>query len=156
MITVTIRKVTERDIPELVRQRRMMFEAMGFNNSQRLTLTEQESQKFFLERISGNKFHGWVAVTKAGKIVCNAGIIIDQHPPGPINLSGKIAYIFNLFTLPEFRSQGIAKRIMQAILEWIKDVGIDIVTLHATEEGEELYNNLGFILSKEMYLNTGK
>ena len=34
--TVTIRKATENDIPELVRQRRLMFEAMGFKDSQKL------------------------------------------------------------------------------------------------------------------------
>ena len=156
MITVTIRKATESDIPVLVRQRRLMFEAMGFKNSPKLHVTEQLSKKFFLENLAGNKFHVWVAVTKTGKIVCNAGIIIDQHPPGPINLTGKIAYLFNLFTLPEFRCQGIAKRMLQTILEWIRDAGIDIVTLHATEDGENLYKNLGFIFSKEMCLNTNK
>lgn len=153
---VTIRRATEFDIPELVRQRRLMFEAMGFKDPQKLHMTEQSSKKFFTKNMSCNKFHGWVAVTKAGKIVSNAGIIIDQHPPGPINSTGKIAYIFNLFTLPEFRHQGIARRIMQTILEWIKEVGIVIVTLHATEEGENLYKKLGFTLSKEMHLNTEK
>jgi len=109
-----------------------------------------------VENIACEKFHGWVAVTKTGKIVCNAGIIIDHHPPGPNNSTGKIAYIFNLFTVPEFRRQGIAKRIVQTILKWIKEAGITIVTLHATNDAKNLYESLGFILSTEMYLNTEK
>ncbi len=154
--TVTIRKATENDIPELVRQRRLMFEAMGFKDCQRLQMMEQSSEKFFTENISCNRFQGWIAVTKTGEIVGNAGIIIDKHPPGPTNLTGNVAYIFNLYTLPEFRRQGIAKKIMQKILEWIKKAEIIIVTLYASEEGENLYKSLGFTLSEEMYLNTEK
>ncbi|MHA1236173.1 MAG: hypothetical protein ACTSQ9_00755 [Candidatus Hodarchaeales archaeon] len=40
MTTVTIRKATESDIPVLVRQRRLMFEAMGYKNSPKLHMTE--------------------------------------------------------------------------------------------------------------------
>lgn len=153
---VTIRKATENDIPELVRQRRLMFEAMGFKDSQKLDMMEEASRKFFIENMACNRFHGWVAVTRTDEIVCNIGIIIDKHPPGPTNLTGKIAYIFNLFTLSEFRRQGIARKIMQNILEWIKKAEIIIVTLYDSEEGENLYKSLGFTLSEEMYLNTEK
>ena len=96
----TIRKANENDIPELVRQRRSMFESMGFDDIQKLQMTSELSSKFFLEQMLSNKFNGWVAITKKGRIVCNAGVIIDHHPPGPNNSTGKIAYIFNLYTLP--------------------------------------------------------
>jgi len=102
---------------------------------------------------SNNRFDGWVAVTKKGRVVSNAVVIIDSHPPGPNNLTGKIAYIFNLYTLPEFRRQGIARKIMETVLEWTKERAISTVALHATDDGEKLYENLGFTLSKEMYLN---
>jgi GNAT superfamily N-acetyltransferase len=156
LTSITIRKATTIDIPEIVKQRRLMFEAMGFEDTHKLHLTEEASFNFFTEKISCDMFHGWVAVTNTGRIVCNAGLIIDQHPPGPNNLSGKIAYVFNLFTLPDFRRQGIARKIMQTILEWTRELGIIVLTLHATEEGENLYKSLGFIGSTEMYLNTDK
>ena len=156
MTVVTIREATESDIPELVRQRRLMFESMGYEDFHKLQSTSDLSSKFFLEQILNNKFYGWVAITKKGTIVCNAGVIIDHHPPGPNNLTGKIAYIFNLYTLPEFRCQGIARKIMETVLEWTKERAISIVTLHATDDGEKLYKSIGFTQSREMRLNNEK
>ena len=156
MTVVTIRKATEDDIPELVRQRRLMFESMGFDDLHKLQSTSELSSKFFLEQMQSNKFYGWVAITKKGRIACNAGVIIDHHSPEPNNLTGKIAYIFNLYTLPEFRRQGIARKIMETILEWTNEKTISIVTLHATDDGEKLYKSIGFASSREMRLNIEK
>jgi ribosomal protein S18 acetylase RimI-like enzyme len=153
---VTIRKATKDDVPEIVRQRKLMFESMGFEDSNKLQSTSILSRKFFLERMENNTFQGWVASTKEGRIVSNAGVIIDHHPPGPNNFSGKIAYIFNLYTIAEFRHQGIAQKIMETILDWIREKEISLVTLHATDDGEELYKSLGFTSGNEMHLKIEK
>ena len=153
MTEVTIRKVTKNDIPEIIKQRRLMFESMGFNNFRILQLTSDQSRKYFLEHMQNNKFYGWVAITKKGRIISNAAVIIDHHPPGPNNLTGKIAYIFNLYTYPEFRQQGIAMKLMKTILKWAKEKNIPLVTLHATDYGEKLYKSLGFTDSREMRLS---
>ena len=130
-----------------------MFESMGFTDLHKLQSTSDVSSKFFLEHMLNNRFYGWVAITKKGRIVSNAGVIIDHHPPGPNNLTGEIAYIFNLFTYPEFRRQVIARKIMETILKWVKDRELSLATLHVTDDGEKLYKSLGFTSSKEMYLN---
>ena len=156
MIEVTIRKATEDDVPELVRQRKLMFESMGIDDHIKLQSTSILSRNYFLEGLKNNKFQGWVAITKEGRIVSNAGVIIDHHPPGPNNLTGKIAYIFNLYTLKEYRRQGIARKIMETILEWIKEEGIPIVSLHVTDDGEKLYKSLGFTSENTMRLKMKK
>ena len=156
MEDITIRKVTMQDIPDIVKQRRLMFEAMGFKDPENLQLVEKASYEYFEKLLTLNEFHGWVAVTQEGKIVCNAGIIIDQHPPGPSNLSGKVAYIFNLYTLVDYRGRGIATEVMKTLLEWIKKEGIDVSTLHATDAGERIYKRLNFRPSRQMYLNLSK
>jgi len=72
---ITIRQATLTDVFDLVRLRRMMFDAMGWNDPAQLD---------------------------AG------GAVIDQHPPGPGNLSGQIGYIMSLVTDPGYRRRGIA------------------------------------------------
>jgi ribosomal protein S18 acetylase RimI-like enzyme len=156
MIEVTIRKATEDDVPELVRQRKLMFESMGIKDHNKLLLTSRLSRRYFLNGLKSNKFQGWVAITKEGRIVSNAGVIIDHHPPGPNNFTGKIAYIFNLYTLKEYRRQGIARKIMETILEWIKEEEILIVSLHVTDNGEKLYKSLGFTAENTMRLKMKK
>ena len=156
MKAVTIRKAVKNDIPELAKQRRLMFEAMGHTDNSKLQSTSGLSKVFFLENMQNKKFHGWVAITEEGMIVSNAGVIIDFHPPGPNNPTGRIAYIFNLYTYPEFRRQGIARQIMETILEWVKEKEISTVSLNATDVGKELYESFGFKSSREMRLHIEK
>ena len=41
---------------------------------------------------------------------------------------------------------------MQTILEWLAQRGVQHVTLHATEVGRSLYEELGFVPGNEMQL----
>ncbi|MHA2499381.1 MAG: GNAT family N-acetyltransferase [Candidatus Hodarchaeales archaeon] len=147
---ITIRKATTGDITTLVRLRRMMFEAMGFEDPTQLEASDKAAKNYFSKAIPAGQFHGWLAVTSKGSAVGAGGVVIDQHPPGPENLSGRIGYIMNLVTIPPYRRRGIARRIMQMMLEWLEEQGIQIQSLHATVSGRSLYEELGFIESNEM------
>jgi GNAT superfamily N-acetyltransferase len=78
--------------------------------------------------------------------------VFDQHPPGPTNISGRIGYIMNLVTDPCYRRRGIARLMMQTMIEWLAGQGIQRVALHATDVGRPLYKELGFVDSNEMRL----
>jgi GNAT superfamily N-acetyltransferase len=58
----------------------------------------------------------------------------------------------NLVTVPRYRHRGIARRIMQAMLKWLAEQGIQHITLHTTEMGRPLYKELGFVDGNEMQL----
>jgi GNAT superfamily N-acetyltransferase len=152
--TVTIRQATSADIPELVRLRRTMFEAMGYQDPEILAASDVASAAYFATAIPAGTFHGWLAVTPTGLAVASGGVVIDQHPPGPANLSGQIGYIMNLVTDPCYRLQGIARRMMETMLEWLAQLGIQRVTLHATKVGRSLYEELGFVPSNELQLES--
>jgi ribosomal protein S18 acetylase RimI-like enzyme len=152
---VTIRQATVADIPDLVRLRRMMFEAMGYDDPAELNAGDVAAAAYFTEAIPDGSFHGWVAVTPAGKAASASGVVIDQHPPEPGNLSGRIGYIMNVVTAPAYRRRGLARRLMQAALDWLAEQGIQRVTLHATEMGRPLYESLGFEAGNEMRLFLG-
>jgi GNAT superfamily N-acetyltransferase len=150
--TIVIRQATVDDIPNLVRLRRAMFESMGFSDPAQLDTADQAATAYFCEAIPRREFHGWLAVTPKGKTVGCGGAVIDRHPPGPGNLSGRIGYVMNVVTLLAYRRQGIARRVMSAILRWLAEQGIQHVTLHATEMGRPLYRELGFETGNEMRL----
>jgi GNAT superfamily N-acetyltransferase len=63
--------------------------------------------------------------------------------------------ILNVYSEAEFRRRGIAQRVMQTILEWIRAYGLQSVNLHASEEGRALYEKLGFVQTNEMRLRFG-
>jgi GNAT superfamily N-acetyltransferase len=147
---VTIRPATLEDVPELVRLRRMMFEAMGCDDTVALDQADAAVEPFIEEALRVGTFHGWLATTSTGEAVGSGGVLIDQHPPGPANLSGRIGYILNVVTIPRYRRQGIARRMMETMLDWLAGQGIEVVALHASEAGRPLYRQLGFVDSNEM------
>jgi ribosomal protein S18 acetylase RimI-like enzyme len=149
---ITIRQTTASDIPDLVRLRRVMFESMGYDDQAQLTAADAAAASYFARTIPVGEFTGWLAVTSVDVPVGSGGVVIDRHPPGPNNLSGRIGYIMNLVTIPSYRRRGIARRVMQAMLDWLAERDVHRVTLHAAEEGRVLYQELGFVDSNEMRL----
>jgi GNAT superfamily N-acetyltransferase len=141
---VTIRQATVDDIPDLVRLRRVMFEAMGTDDPAELDAMEKAASAYFARAIPCGEFHGWVAVTPEGETVSVCSVVIDQHPPTPSNLSGQIGYVMNIVTAPEYRRQGLARRVARAALQWLEEQSVQRTTLHATETGRPLYESLGF------------
>jgi GNAT superfamily N-acetyltransferase len=149
---ISIRQATVADILDLVRLRRVMFEAMGFDDPAQLDAADREALGYFTQAIPANEFMGWLAVTGSGQVVATGGVVIDQHPPGPLNLSGKSGYIMNLVTIPAYQRRGIARRLMQVMVNWLKDEGVQRITLHTSDFGKPLYQELGFVDSNEMRL----
>lgn len=147
-----VRPAGEADVPDLVRLRRMMFEAMGVNDSDQLDALDAAAEAYFAEAVPGASFHAWLAVTSTGLAIGAGGVVIDQHPPSPGNLSGQVGTIMNLVTDPHHRRSGIARHIMEVIIKWLAEQGIQWVSLHATDIGRPLYEELGFVDSNEMRL----
>ncbi len=150
---ITIRQATVADIPNLVRLRRAMFEAMDFDNPAQLDAADAASAAYFAETIPTGEFYGWLAVTSpAGEAIGGGGVVIDRHPPGPSNLSGWIGYIMNVVTVPRYQRRGIGRCMMKTMIEWLAEQGIHCITLHATEIGRSVYEDLGFVDGNEMQL----
>ena len=146
---ITTRPATVDDIVDLVRMRRRMFKSMGFDQPA-LDASEVSWKDYFREVISNRSFYGWMAIMEKGEAVSCGGVVIDQHPPGPSNLSGRIGYVMNLFTDPAYRRQGLASCILSIMIEWICLQGIIVSALHVTGMARSLYDKFGFSDNNEM------
>ena len=79
-----------------------------------------------------------------GKIVSYGGMIVKKIP-GDLNQSSYLeGEILNMYTLPEYRRQGISSMILQQLLVEAKKMGISKLALHCTKAGEPLYRKFGF------------
>ena len=58
----------------------------------------------------------------------------------------------NMYTEPEHRRQGLARRLMEAMIDWTRREGYAALFLHASEAGRPLYKELGFEPTNEMHL----
>jgi GNAT superfamily N-acetyltransferase len=76
-------------------------------------------------------------------------INVRQQYPSLKNISGKVGYVFNMFTHQQYRRMGIAATILTTVVASAQELGIRAFELHATNEGEPVYLKHGFGLHPE-------
>ena len=92
---------------------------------------------------------------KGDTIVGCGGVCLYQEMPSPDNENGKCAYLMNIYTLPEYRRQGIGKCIVNWLISEAKQRGSTKIFLETSESGKSMYRKLGFSDMKE-YMQFGK
>lgn len=70
-----------------------------------------------------------------------------------LNPTGKKAYIMNMYTVPEYRRQGIAIHTLDLLVNDAREQGVSQIALEATDMGRPLYEKYGFVkMEDEMEL----
>ncbi|MHB0871336.1 MAG: GNAT family N-acetyltransferase [Chloroflexota bacterium] len=150
--SLTLREASPKDIPALVRHRRLMFESMGFQDEKRNDAMEESVFGYLAEAMPGGSYRGWVATTAEGEIVAGLGLQVIGLPSHPRNLTGRYSYLMSLYVEPDYRQQGIARKLIESAITWSREQGIPEVRLHASDMGRPLYEQLGFRQTNEMRL----
>jgi len=149
---ILIREATPGDIAEIIHHRQAMFEDMGVGDSSSLAAMLAASEPYLRRAISEGTFRGWLAVAASGEIAGGGAVVISFSPPHPWDVGTRRASILNLYTHPDFRRRGIARLLMQTMIEWCKREGFGSISLHASQFGRPLYAELGFQPTNEMRL----
>ena len=149
---ILIREASTSDIPEILRQRRRMYEDIHDTDSVVLDAVVSLSSAYLKTAIADGSFRAWLAAD-GDRVVAGGAVIISPWPAHPYDLECRRATILNVYTYPEHRRRGIARKLMQTIIAWCQREGFARVTLHASDEGRHLYESLGFEPSNEMRLN---
>jgi GNAT superfamily N-acetyltransferase len=103
----------------------------------------EATQAFFAQAVTNGQAKSWVAVAD-GAVVAAGTLAIFCRPPHLGNLSGREAYLLNMYTVPACRRGGIASKLLGAITEYAKSQGFGKVWLHATADGRPIYERFGF------------
>jgi len=98
---------------------------------------------YFKKAIPSGEFISFIAEID-GKAVGCSGLIRWQHIPGFKENNENRGYIFNMYTVPDARGQGIASTLVALLIEEAKSLGIGNLSLHATPIGESIYRKAGF------------
>jgi len=150
--TYGIRPATPHDLEALLRHRRRMFEEMGFHDPAALEAMLGTSTPLLQRGLIDGTYRGWLAESSTGGIVAGGGVIIVEFLSHPIDPVLRRAWVVNMFTEPEHRRRGLARRLMETMIAWCRAEGMGFLYLHASDDGRPLYDSLGFKLSNEMRL----
>jgi GNAT superfamily N-acetyltransferase len=149
--TIHIRRATIDDIPEILRQRRAMYVDMEYYDESALDAMIATCEPYLAAAFGNGSFHGWLAA-KGERITGGGAVIVSPWPSHPYDLECRRATILNVYTYREFRRQGIARTLMQTMIDWCKQQHFAQVWLHASKDGRTLYESLGFEAGNEMRL----
>ena len=141
---LVFRKATADDL-ELLSRTRVEFIAVNhgdLSDAEKTNLYEA-NKIFFGETLRDGSFVAFLAFD-GEKLAATSGVNFFVTPPHRKSLSGKTAYISNMYTKPEYRRMGIATRLFDMVAEEAKARGCGKMTLYATEMGRPIYEKYGF------------
>ncbi|WP_257031280.1 GNAT family N-acetyltransferase [Tunturiibacter empetritectus] len=161
LASYSIRTATMADAETMARYRALMFQDMGSapNAEAETEHLFAASAPWFRSLLARGEYAGWFAVWRGetgeegDEIVAGGGIHLREMGPVPgCCRVGRSGHIANIYTVPAHRRRGLARLLMETMLEWSESIGLDQVTLSASSDGRPLYSSLGFRATPEMML----
>jgi ribosomal protein S18 acetylase RimI-like enzyme len=141
---IIAREAVLNDIDTIIKFRIDFLKELGnIKTEAECDILSKKNRSFFLRNMASKDVIVWF-IDSSGKIASTGAILLFKRPPVTIDSNGLEAYVFNLYTVPEFRRQGYATAIMHKIMEEAKKMQCSRTWLHATEEGALLYEKLGY------------
>ena len=108
-----------------------------------------ESRDYFL-----NGDHVTVLAIDGNEAIGCASMSFMRIMPTFSHPTGRRAHLMNVYTRNAYRRQGIARRMVEMLIEETWKKGATEISLDATVMGRPLYESLGFVSSKECMVLT--
>ncbi|HEY1990877.1 MAG TPA: GNAT family N-acetyltransferase [Gammaproteobacteria bacterium] len=150
---VTVRPVGVADAEIVTRHRHRMFVDAGKPDDAALAAMSAAFLPWVSRKLASGEYFGWVAAS-GDRVVSGIGMMVLDWPPHPLHLEPMRGYILNVYTEPEWRGRGLAKRLTLLAMDAARERGLKLTILHATEMGKPLYAKLGFKGTNEMQWST--
>jgi|SRR5215470_12686907 len=151
MARVRIRRVTSSDCHALAELRYQFRAEAG---------SATESKSHFLRRCvlwmkkhvssRSSPWRCWI-LDDGTQLLGHVCVQLFEKVPNPVNNEPELhAYVTNFYVIPEMRSQGFGKRLLDRALSWCRARGVDAVILWATPASKSLYRRCGFVTSSDL------
>ena len=150
---VEIRIATKDDIELLMSSRLEMLKVVNnlpadYEYSEEIV---RESRDYFL-----NGDHITVLAIDDGKVIGCASMSFMWIMPTFSHPTGRRAHLMNVYTRSEYRRHGIARKMVNMLIDETWKRGATEISLDATTMGRPLYESLGFTNSTEGMVLTKK
>jgi GNAT superfamily N-acetyltransferase len=155
---IVVRSARPSDAEVIARHRAEMFSDMGQLPASLYQELVDRSVEYLRTAIESGEYVGWLAsIEGSDDVIAGAGVQLRRILPRPVTfdgqsriVEGREAIVLNVFTEQPWRGKGLARRLMQHVLEWAGRSALDRLVLHASDQGRALYDRLGFVPTNEM------
>jgi ribosomal protein S18 acetylase RimI-like enzyme len=138
---VLFRKAITTDIPQLIKFRKILL-CHEDNSSM-----DETFRIYFESSLSDKSLVVWVA-DDDGVVVSTVCFCLCRLAPRFENPSGLVAYMTNVFTIPNYRRRGIVSKLVSQAQDDLKAQGIRKILLHSSDMAKPMYEGLGFVEGK--------
>ena len=130
-----------------------MFRDMGYSDEATLDAMAARFRVWLRKHMDAGDYLPWVVTAADGSVAAGAGLWLMDWPAHMLGKGGPRGNILNVYTGDNFRRLGLARQLMEVIVRWCRENGIEVVILHASPAGRGLYESLGFKATNEMRIN---
>lgn len=152
--SIDIRPADAHDAWLLVEVRDLMLREMGIDETDKLDSLKRTSIPVFEAWLAEGRMAGFVAACE-GQVIGGVSLTMIQTQPQLNAQSGQLANIFGLFVYPAYRGRGVATTLVNRCIDFSREQGVELVTLHAAHRARPLYERIGFEASPEMRFFVG-
>ena len=154
---VSVRKAEIRELDTLMVWRmRVLREVFPVSEGEDRKGIEENNKMYYRKHLADDTHTACFAVDEdRDQIIGCGGICYQDEMPSPDNAGGKNGYLMNIYTLPEYRRQGIGRKIVEFLICDARDRGTEKIYLESSDAAKKLYYEIGFSdMQDYMILNT--
>ncbi|MEO5852490.1 MAG: GNAT family N-acetyltransferase [Nocardioides sp.] len=108
------------------------------------TAWRQHALDWFTSHVDDSTSTHLPVIDVQGSLVAAAIGTVELGVPNPYCPRGRAVRLANVITLPVHRGRGYATELIRDVIEWAEVVGADRIDLSATQDGQRIYEQLGF------------
>lgn len=146
-----IRPATPDDAVLITQHRAKMFGDNKFASSEQMDAMSLAHEPWVRKRLRDGRYVGVIA-EENGEAIASAGVFFADFPPHWMDAEPMRPYLLNFYTAPAARGRGIAKQMLQLLIDECRSRGAKAITLHASKFGKPIYEKFGFEGTNEMML----
>ena len=138
-------RATLDDLELLVRTRiQVLLAANQLPENTDMTRVEAASRDYYRRALADGSHAAWLVFDRESWIGAG-GVSFYQVMPTYHNPTGRKAYLMNISTHPDYRRQGIARHMVDLLVDEARSRNITAISLDATAMGMPLYESRGFV-----------
>lgn len=134
------RLATLEDLELIIQLRLQLLKDEGQEASSTI---EDQLKVFFRNQFASSQYVQWF-VEQDNEVMATGAIQFIAFPPSYFNPTGIRGYIANMYTLPDHRNKGIAKKLLQQLEAEAKERNVKHLFLITSDMGKPLYKKYGF------------
>ena len=138
---ITYRKLETSDLDTFISMRITQLREEGATEDLDLVPALKD---YYNRHLSDGTFVSWLALD-GDKIIGTSGMSFVEKPPYFSCPTGRIGLLSSMFTNPDYRRMGIAKELLDRVVNEAREYGCGAVHITASDMGVKLYTAYGFV-----------